>query len=513
MGRLSRLDLALAAVALAAIALGLWHLLGASAGLKIDRISVGATPVTIFRPAGDKPAPVVVIAHGFSGSQQLMQPFALTLAQNGYVAVTFDFLGHGRNPDPMPGGLKDQAASGRALLAHLGEIVAFATRLRQGDGRVALLGHSMASDIVVNYAKAHPEIDATVAVSMFSPGVTALSPRNLLVIVGALEPAMLTGEALRIAREAGGDAAQIGVTYGDFKTGTARRGALSPGVEHIGVLYSGASMEEALDWFNAAFDRRGSGFLDRRGPWLGVLFLGLIALARPLSKLLPQAASRPLGFAPRGRALLALALAFGPALLTPLLLWKAPTSFLPLLLGDYLVVHFGLYGLLTGAGLWYLRTKAPTPAKPVEVSKPKLALGALLVATYVICAIGLPIDAFITSFFPGLGRAPIVLALLAGTLPFFIADEFSTRGPGAPKWAYALTKFCFLLSLVLAIALNIRKLFFLIIIAPVILIFFIVYGLISGWTYRRVNHPLVGALALALAFAWSIAATFPIVAR
>jgi dienelactone hydrolase len=509
MGRLSRLDWAVAALALAAITLGLWQLLGARAGLTITTTRVGSTPVEIFNPAGGKPAPVVVIAHGFSGSQQLMQPFALTLAQNGYVALTFDFLGHGRNPEPMPGGLKDQAASGRALLAHLGEIVAFARTLPQGDGRLALLGHSMASDIVVNYAKAHPDIDATVAVSMFSPGATARAPRNLLVIAGALEPAMITNEALRIAREAGGDSAQVGVTYGDFADGTARRGALSPGVEHIGVLYSGASMKEALGWLNATFQRQGSGFIERRGPWLGLLFLGLIALARPLTRLLQQAAPQPLGAGPPWRGLLPLA--FGPAILTPLILWKAPTSFLPLLLGDYLVIHFGLYGLLTGAGLWLLRPKKKAP--PVAVSWPKIAVAAALVALYGIFAIGGAIDAFLTSSLPGLGRAPLALALLAGTLPFFIADEAATRGPNAPRWAYALTKFCFLLSLALAIALNIRKLFFLIIIAPVILIFFVVYGLISGWTYRRVNHPLAGALALAVIFAWSIAATFPVVAR
>jgi hypothetical protein len=224
-------------------------------------------------------------------------------------------------------------------------------------------------------------------------------------------------------------------------------------------------------------------------------------------------ASQKLGLAPPWRRLLPLA--FGPAILTPLILWQAPTSFLPLILGDYLVVHFGLYGVLTGAGLWLLRAKKgpPVEAPHVTVAWSKLAISALLVALYAIFAIGLPIDGFITSFFSGFGRAPIALALLAGTLPFFIADEYATRGPGAPRGAYALTKFCFLLSLGLAIALNIRKLFFLIIIAPVILIFFIVYGLISGWTYRRVNHPLAGALALAAAFAWSIAASFPIVAR
>jgi dienelactone hydrolase len=510
MSKLRHRDWALAALAIVAITLGLQHLLALDAGLTVSREHIGPTPITIFRKTGGAPAPVVVIAHGFSGSQQLMQPFAVTLAQNGYTAVTFDFLGHGRNPAPLPAALTDQEASARALLEQLGDVVAVARRLPFCDGRLALLGHSMASDIVVSYAKAHAEVEATVAVSMFSPGATALSPRNLLVIVGALEVAMLKKEALRIAHEAGGDQALEGVTYGDFSAGTARRATLASGVEHIGVLYSADSMSEALGWLNQTFHRQGSGFIDRRGPWLGMLFLGLIALARPLTRLLPQAAPAPVGAAPASWRQL-LPLAFGPAILTPLILWRAPTGFVPLILGDYLVIHFGLYGLLTGAGLWLLRRKANLAPKPA--SGPKIAMDALLVTLYVIGAIGVPLDWFVTSYFPGLQRAPIALVLLCGTLPFFIADGYATRGPHARRGAYALTKFCFLLSLALAVALNLNKLFFLIIIAPVILIFFLVYGLISGWTYARVNHPLVGALALAAAFAWSIAVTFPIVGR
>ena len=50
-----------------------------------------------------------------------------------------------------------------------------------------------------------------------------------------------------------------------------------------------------------------------------------------------------------------------------------------------------------------------------------------------------------------------------------------------------------------------------IIIVPAILVFFLLYGLIGGWIYRRTRHPLVGALAIGLAFAWAIAVTFPVV--
>ena len=101
--------------------------------------------------------------------------------------------------------------------------------------------------------------------------------------------------------------------------------------------------------------------------------------------------------------------------------------------------------------------------------------------------------------------------MCAGTLPYFLADEWLTRDPSAPPAAYFLTKLCFLLSLVLAIALNLHRLFFLAIIVPAILVLFIVYGVFSRWAFRRCGHPAVGAVANALAFGCFIAATFPLV--
>jgi hypothetical protein len=97
-------------------------------------------------------------------------------------------------------------------------------------------------------------------------------------------------------------------------------------------------------------------------------------------------------------------------------------------------------------------------------------------------------------------------------LLFFISDEWLTRGEGAARGAYAVSKIAFLLSLALAVALDPMRLFFLIIIVPVIVIFFVVYGLFSRWTYRQTQHPLVAGIANAVAFAWAIGVTFPLLA-
>jgi hypothetical protein len=196
-----------------------------------------------------------------------------------------------------------------------------------------------------------------------------------------------------------------------------------------------------------------------------------------------------------------------PAVLTPLALHLMPTSFLPLLLGDYLVVHFAVYGILTGIGLWLVGHRFGG-----AFSWTHLAVAAALVAAYGILVLGLPVDRYLSAFLPTEVRVPLILAMLAGTLPYFVGDEWLTRGTPAPRGAYAVTKLCFLLSLALAIALDLERLFFLIIIVPAILLLFLVYGLLAGWAFGRTGHPLVGGLANALVFAWAIAVTFPMVA-
>ncbi|WP_425995219.1 dienelactone hydrolase family protein [Afipia sp. DC4300-2b1] len=504
---------AIACSAIICLTVGLFHLSLTTSGLSITHASVGSTPVTIYRPEKQQTGPAVAIAHGFAGSQQLMQPFAVTLARNGYTAVTFDFLGHGRNPIPMRGDITQGEAITTALMNELAQVTAYAEQLTGVDGRVAVLGHSMASDIVVRFAQAHPHVQATVAVSAFAPVATATTPRNLLVIVGAMEPAMLIDEAMRIVNLAAGGKAVERTTYGRFEDSTARRLALAKGVEHIGVLYSPDSMVEALNWMNAVFGRTQSDYIDQRGFYLGLVFLGLVALAWPLSSLLPITTAIPTGASLGRKPLLIAALA--PAVLTPLILWKLPTDFLPILLGDYLALHFAAYGLLTALTLILLRRWLGSANESIgaAISYQGIIIAAAAVAFYEIAGFGIPTNAYVFSFIPIPGRIVLIAAIACGTVPYFMADEWLTRGYAASRGAYPLTKLCFLLSLVIAILLNPQKLFFLAIIAPVILLLFLAFGLISWWSYRRTNHPFAGALANAAFFAWAIAVTFPMIVR
>jgi uncharacterized membrane protein len=68
------------------------------------------------------------------------------------------------------------------------------------------------------------------------------------------------------------------------------------------------------------------------------------------------------------------------------------------------------------------------------------------------------------------------------------------------------------LSLALAVALDVERLFFLLIILPVVVLFFVVFGVLSGVAWRRTGHPLPGGVMNGVAFGWALAATFPLLA-
>ncbi|MFO1148145.1 MAG: alpha/beta fold hydrolase [Alsobacter sp.] len=505
---LARVAAALAALVMIGIALAQLRLAGEGVG-EAEHVLADGTPVTLFLPEQGPPGPLVVVAHGFSGSRPLMRSFALAFARNGYAAATFDFSGHGRNPRALTGSITETDGATRRLVDDVAEVAAFARSF--GDGRLAVLGHSMASDIVVRFAETHPEVGATIAVSMFSPAVTAQSPRNLLVIVGDWE-GPLKREALRVLGLASGPAGpRPEVTLGDPGSGAARRVTFSPHVEHVGVLYSRHSLREAVDWLDQSFaiPRTRPPSIPVLGPWVLALLGGAVLLAWPAASLLPVVSPRPAGASLAWRQAWVLAL---PLVVTPLVLRVLPTEILPVLVGDYLAAHFFLYGIVSMFALLAAR-RSLHPFRGPAVSVGALAGATAAVLAYVAIALFWPLDATVASYVPGRHRLFLLAAMLVGTLPYFLADEWLTRGEHAARGLAFASKAAFLASLGLAVALDPGRLFFLILIVPVMVPFFLAFGLISRWTYRRTNSPLVGGLANAVIFAWAIAVTFPLLAR
>uniref|UniRef100_UPI002636DCCC alpha/beta fold hydrolase n=1 Tax=uncultured Roseovarius sp. TaxID=293344 RepID=UPI002636DCCC len=230
---------------LAMAALALWQLEAQRAGLEISTRTVGETPVTrIAQPGSD--GPLVVVAHGFAGSRQMMQAYGHDLARAGFRVWVFDFEGHGRHPVPMSGDVESIDGTTRLLIDQTRAVVNAAVTAEGWQGEVALLGHSMATDIIIRTATLDPGIGPVVAISAFSKAVTATAPETLLLITGAWEPG-LRGFARDVV-------AMVDPQAGEGETARAgevtRRAVVAPLAEHVAVLHSRAGRAEAVAWLD-----------------------------------------------------------------------------------------------------------------------------------------------------------------------------------------------------------------------------------------------------------------------
>ncbi len=479
------------AAALALALLAVSQLERARDGIARTALEVGTTPATLLERPGAE-GPLVVIAHGFAGSRQLMEAYALTLARAGYRALAFDFEGHGRNPVPMSGDVTSVDGTTERLIAETLRVVEAGREATGWQGEVALLGHSMATDIIVRAALRDAGVGPVVAISMFSEAVTPTEPPNLLMITGQLE-----GALRGFAREA---VAEVDPSAGEGDTARSgevvRRAVVAPWVEHVGVLYSATGLTEAVRWLDAAYGRESTPAPAAMGGWIALLLIAIVAMARPLSQVLPQraqAAATPL--APR----VFWAAALVPALAAPLIAVWIEIGALPVLVADYLAVHLAIYGAVQ-LGILAWAGAAPGRFSPA---------GAIALAAWAILVFGLALDRYGANFTPTPDRLLIIGALAIGTLPFMVGDALVTGGGRAPLVRRLAARVAFFLSLGLATALDLERLFFLLIIAPVIVLFFLVFGLMGRWVARR-SGALAAGVGLGVALAWALGVSFPL---
>ncbi len=122
-------------------------------------------------------------------------------------------------------------------------------------------------------------------------------------------------------------------------------------------------------------------------------------------------------------------------------------------------------------------------------------------------AFGFGLDRDAANFWPTSERMWIIAAMLAGTLPYMIADAVLTRH--ASFFRRLMVRGGFLMSLGLAVALDPEELFFLIIIAPVIVDFYLLFRTVGRQAGRR-SGPLASGMVLGLVLAWALGVSFPL---
>ena len=185
----------------------------------------------------------IIIGHGFAGSKEMMRQIAYDVANAGSNAVLFDFIGHGSNQRKLVNQPTEITGTTQQLVNQLSDIIKTIYEKFGSEISISLVGHSMASDIVIR-ASADKRINSVVAISPYSTGITQDFPKDLLLISGQFEN-HLRSHALQMVKTFKNEAKE-NTEYADEKI--RRKASYIPNTGHVSVIYAPQTTRIIIDW-------------------------------------------------------------------------------------------------------------------------------------------------------------------------------------------------------------------------------------------------------------------------
>lgn len=455
----------------------------ARTGLVVRSFEHDHVPLLYLAPQQGHNAPGVLVAHGFAGSKQLMLGYGHVLARAGYAVMLWDFDGHGANPT---------ALKGFELRQNLE--VALQGLLEQPEvdrGRLALLGHSMGSGVVMLAGVENVErFAATIAISPTGQNVTPQAPRNLQLQIGAWEGGLLP-YAQRLLADAGGANSQ-------FAQGRARELVTVPTVEHITILFSQVSHQAALRWLDSTFGRQSqSEYIDRRMIWYFLHLVGWLLLLSVIARYLALPATPDFKIS-RWRS-------WGGLVASPIaalggLLLLNPLIDLQVLGGVQVGGAVGVWFLI--AGLSWLGILGRWPRLRWQM----VGLGVTLFGLLWV-AVGAMAQIVWLQWWLIPGRLAIWLPIAIACFPWFLGSGIVQQDT---RWltrlAWWLGQSMMLIAGFLLVIIYLPKLGFIFLLLPLFPLVMALFAVVSA----LFNQAWIYAIGNALFFGWLLAAGFPL---
>ncbi len=203
----------------------------------------------IYSEGGTKKA--VIIGHGYMANKEFMKGYALEFAAAGFVAVPFDFRGHGQSTGKLDrGGLVNDV---NAIISYLNN---------RGDidmKELSYLGYSMGGSPGNSIVNESVDFSAFVGVGTSLSNIrngTALNPLNVLMVHAKFDEAFeLSKLKQQVGNRVGISASEVDVNqlYGSFQDGNATRIYLDDNSNHLAVAWDTDFLREARDWIINTF--------------------------------------------------------------------------------------------------------------------------------------------------------------------------------------------------------------------------------------------------------------------
>lgn len=206
-------------------------------------------------PVNNKPA--VILGHGVIVNKEIMRLIALDLANAGFVAVPFDFRGHGQSSGGVASSFHDGASTGCAESPLENDIIAIYNYLaKRGDinmTNLGYVGYSMGGGAGFSLLSHNNSFNAMVGLAPVpSYDCTNTSnPRNLLLIVGQWDEAINQDDLRKVMENKTGipnSELQLNTTYGNFLDGTAAKLYIDDNSDHLTGPYDINFVVEIRNW-------------------------------------------------------------------------------------------------------------------------------------------------------------------------------------------------------------------------------------------------------------------------
>lgn len=192
----------------------------------------------------------------------MMRLIALELAQNGFVAVAFDFRGHGQSEGALPASMATFFTSGSSppsqnessltldILAIKGYLASCGD-INMTD--LGYVGYSMGGGAGFELLNRDGDFRAMVGIAPVPEAglVNVTTPRNLLLLMGGLDEAVPENDLLTVmAHKTGLPARSVELDhrYGAFANGTAAEMVVDPLVDHFFAPYDRGFVQDIVSW-------------------------------------------------------------------------------------------------------------------------------------------------------------------------------------------------------------------------------------------------------------------------
>lgn len=481
-------------------------------------------PVLEMRPQRGETPLVAIVAHGFSGSKDLMTGFGAELARAGITAYLFDFPGHGQSHAPVVADPASQSNNQQNIVA-LSEMIDYARMHNHASKtpHIILLGHSMGSVAVGDYAMAHAEDNDIIATILVSPvraeHPTPTAPKNLLLIAGQEDVSAAISNSQSMLQE-GCDLARtkaLPAECGKPQDGSGRRAVLLPNQNHISILNASSTFQEMLEWLERISPREVNTTQmqsDLRLFWLLLGTFGILCAIVPLCSLLVnifEIHPQPRSLKGLDIFIYSICLILGIAAAIAIQSVWRPFSFINIVIADYVTGYFFFTALVTAALIFLIRRILPVP--PLKQVIIQILVGGLI-AVFLYLTLG-QLSTFAWQRFsfimPRTWRFLVIFLLI---LPFFLLEEnvirgYQERGLVRAVLVSVLFKVLLIAGLVASLLL-IPGLSFLTIVMPILVIVFLILIIYCTQLYASGRAAIAAAILSAFIVAWCMATSFPL---